>query len=241
VGRRREKSLSLSAALAAAVFLGATLGFGGSVGLALVSGSRETDRAAALARAVTVAKQRTDDQFCLLAERQQRENIRALVGTYRYLKALKPDEADATLTAFILRQLPQTEARAVKNAAPDVCRRTGYGLASIPRIPSQRPSLPSFLGPLPPPPAALAPSSAPVRPPEFSPAPRPDRAPTPPQRPEDKPQTPSRPIPAPSPPKSEPAPLTEPPAAPDVTKPPSQVVPPVCVTVPQAAVCTPEL
>jgi hypothetical protein len=118
------------------------------VGMALVlvvlDQSGNSDRIDDLAREGAAR----EDQFCLLTERDHRQDVRSLRATYSYLLSLTPEERQSTLNQLVLRELPKTEVEAKTDAAPKLCDQPGrYGDRNVglpepdPRIPKRPPKL----------------------------------------------------------------------------------------------------
>lgn len=79
------------------------------------------------------------DQACLVNEKKQREKVRQLSETYRFLLAQKAAGEDSSvLYRFIVAALPQQEKNALLDEAAPFCDEPGIGLPEPdPRIPKR--------------------------------------------------------------------------------------------------------
>lgn len=83
-----------------------------------------------------------EDQFCLLTERDHRQDVRTLRETYEYFLKLTPAELKQTINQVILSNVPKTETEAKTDSAPEVCDEPGkYGDKNV-GLPEPDPKVP---------------------------------------------------------------------------------------------------
>lgn len=85
------------------------------------------------------------NQTCLVFEGAYAEEVKGLKDVYQFLLDETPEERKSTLSRFIIRELPQSEAKARSDSdnrgqrVPDYCDKAGIGRAEPdPKVP-QRP------------------------------------------------------------------------------------------------------
>lgn len=79
------------------------------------------------------------DQSCKLFERLERDQIQSIIRTYAYLDRLPRSEYGSSLTAEIIRGMPEQRRRAIAAAAPTYCNEPDTGLPEDgPTLPPER-------------------------------------------------------------------------------------------------------